>query len=82
MNIKQQTPQVNLDLKNTTGINTENGSPVWQEGVILRKVSRFITGTGEDGIIPIPVFFDPITGKILKGMVPNDLKEEYADYLI
>jgi hypothetical protein len=80
--MKQPELKMNFDLKATTGLNTESGSPVWQEGVILRKVSKFIAGTPEDAIVPIPVFFDPQTGKMLEGMVPKDLREEYADHII
>jgi len=80
--MKQPELKMNFDLKATTGLNTESGSPVWQEGVILRKVSKFIAGTPEDAIVPIPVFFDPETSKMLEGMVPKDLREEYADYII
>jgi hypothetical protein len=80
--MKPQDLQMNFDLKSTIGLTTEDGSPVWQEGVLLRKVSKIIAGTPEDAIVPIPVFFDPKTGKMLSGMVPKDLREEYADYLI
>lgn len=80
--MKQPELKMNFDLKATTGLNTESDSPVWQEGVILRKVSKFIAGTPEDAIVPIPVFFDPVTGKMLEGMVPKDLREEYANYII
>ena len=41
-----------------------------------------ITGTDEDALLPIPVFYDPNTGKILKGSVPKDLREELADEII
>ena len=69
--------QPNIDLTKTTAIETPNGSPVWQQGVILRKVSKFITGTSEDGIVPIPVFFDPETGKVLEDTLPKELRGEY-----
>jgi hypothetical protein len=71
-------PQINLDLSKTTPINTPSGGKVWQQGVILRKVSKFITGTSEDAIIPIPVFFDPNDGSILEDTLPKELREEYA----
>lgn len=74
--------QVNLDLKNTSAVKNTEGGNVFQQGVILRKVSKFITGTNEDGLMPIPVFFDPSTGKILTDSVPKDLREELADELI
>ena len=31
--------------------------------LLLRTVSKFVTGTDEDALIPIPVFYDPETGK-------------------
>ncbi len=61
-------PQLNIDLKNTTGIQNSEGGSVFQQGLILRKISKFIAGTPEDAILPIPVFYDlngviePITG--------------------
>ena len=54
----------------------------FKQGVILRKVSRFVTGTDEDALLPIPVFYDPETKKILKDSIPKDLREELADELI
>jgi len=40
-------------------------------------VSKFIAGTSEDALIPIPVFFDPKTQEIFEGTLPKELKEEY-----
>lgn len=71
-----QQPQVNIDLSKTTSIETPSGSKIWQQGMILRKISKFVTGTTEDGIIPIPVFYDPETGKILEDTVPKELRDE------
>ena len=70
-------PQMNLDLSKTTAIDTPSGGKVWQQGMILRKVSKFITGTSDDAIVPIPVFFDPKTQEIFEGTLPQQLKEEY-----
>jgi len=74
-------PQINanIDIKNTTPITSPEGNQVFQEGVILRKVSRFITGTTEDGVIPVPVFFDVITGKVLVELLPKELRAEFED---
>jgi hypothetical protein len=76
---KQQTPNLNIDIKNTTPVLSPDGNAVFQEGVILRKVSRFVTGTSEDGIIPVPCFFDVITGKPLLEMLPKELRDEFSD---
>ena len=72
--IKQQ-PQ--LDLSKTTVIPTEDGGHIFQQGFVLRKVSRFITGGTEDSVMPIPVFYDPETKKILGEGLPPELRSEY-----
>lgn len=76
-----QKPQmnVNIDIKNTQPITSPEGNHVFQEGVILRKVSRFVTGTQEDGVIPVPVFFDVKTGKVLVELLPKELRAEFED---
>ena len=71
------TQQPQIDVSKTTPINTESGKPIWQQGVLLRKVSRFITNSSEDAILPIPVFYDPETGKILEQGLPPELRSEY-----
>jgi hypothetical protein len=73
---------MNIDLKNTSPITTPEGGKIFQQGVILRKVSKFVSGTDEDAVMPIPVFFDPDTNKILKSTMPQELREEYKDDLI
>ena len=69
--------QPNIDLKNTTPIETEGGGRIWQQGALLRKVSKFVTGASEDGIVPIPVFFDPETKQILEDTIPKEIREDY-----
>ena len=73
----QQQPQVNLDLTKTTPVDLPSGGKIWQSGVILRRVSKFVTGTSEDGLIPIPIFYDPETNEILEDTIPKELREEY-----
>jgi len=73
----QQQPQMNLDLSKTTAIDTPSGGKIWQQGVIIRRVSKFVVGAQEDAIVPIPVFFDPTTGEILEDTLPKELREEY-----
>jgi hypothetical protein len=77
--MSKQQLNVNIDIKNTRPITSPEGNQVFQEGVILRKVSRFVTGTSEDGIIPVPVFFDVVTGKVLVELLPKELKEEFEN---
>ena len=73
-----QQPQMNLDLSKTTSIDTPSGGKIWQQGMIIRKVSKFVVGAQEDALVPIPVFYDPETGNILEDTLPKELREEYA----
>jgi hypothetical protein len=77
---QQQPPQMQIDLKNTTPVDNSTGGPLFKQGVILRKVSKFVLGTEEDRIMPIPVFYDPETGKIESSSLPEDLRGEYEEY--
>jgi hypothetical protein len=68
----------NIDLQNTTPITSSTGGKIFSEGVILRKISKFVTGTTEDSIMPIPVFYDVISGEILVDMLPKELRDEFS----
>jgi hypothetical protein len=71
--------KLNIDLKATQALKSPEGNIVFAEGVILRKVSKFLAGTAEDGIIPIPVFYDVKTGEILVETLPKDLRDEFKN---
>lgn len=75
--MKNQDLKINITLKNTQPVVSADGNQIFAEGVILRKVSRFVAGTEEDAIMPIPVFYDIQTGKVLVETLPKDLREEY-----
>ena len=77
MKKSEMTAQPQIDLSKTTSIETENGGKLFQQGFILRKVSRFIANSPEDAVMPIPVFYDPDTGKILGQGLPPEIRGEY-----
>jgi|TARA_R110000803_G_scaffold169608_3_gene232639 hypothetical protein len=79
--MEQPQAQPQIDLKTTTGIKNEDGSSIFMSGVILRRISKFIAGTDNDAIMPIPVFYDPTTNKILGEGIPVELREELKDEL-
>jgi len=66
---------MNIDLKNTESVEHKNGK-VWAQGFIIRKISKFVAGTAEDALMPIPVFYDPATGEILQETLPKELRDE------
>lgn len=79
---KQKDLNINVKLSNTTSIETEDGNKVFEQGYILRKVSKFIIGSEEDALIPIMVFYCPVSGKILKDSIPAEIRDEYEDDII
>ena len=70
-----QQPQI--DLEKTTIVPNDSGGELFKQGFVLRKVSRFITGGDEDAVLPIPVFYDGSTGKILKDTLPPEIRGDY-----
>jgi len=82
MEDQKQQMNLNVDLKNTQVVETKEGNVVFQQGVVLRKVSKFLVGAEEDAVMPIPVFFDPISGKILKDTIPAELRKDYEEHMI
>ncbi len=78
----QQQRGLNVDLKSTEGLKNSDGGSIFKSGVILRKISKFVAGTENDAIMPIPVFYDPSTNKILGEGIPVELREELKDELV
>jgi uncharacterized Zn finger protein len=69
--------QFNGNIKDTQAISCDKcKSEVFSEGVILRKASRFVTGTPKDAIIPIPVFRCASCGHLNDEFIPKMLKGE------
>ena len=79
MNKTEKQLNVNIDIKSSQPITSPEGNHIFAEGVILRKVSKFVAGTSEDAIIPIPVMYDVATGKVLVELLPKELRDEYAN---
>jgi len=70
--------QPKIDIKQTQAVKSSTGGQVFQEGFILRKASKLLTGTMQDALIPIPVFFDVVTGEILQESIPKELQAEFT----
>ena len=75
----QQQQGLNIDFKNTTAIEGFDGGYLFGQAFVLRKVSKFVAGTEEDAMLPIPVFYDLDTKKIIKDSLPKELRDEYKD---
>ena len=75
----QEQPRLNIDFVNTTSVEGFNGGKLFGQAVLIRKVSKFLIGAEEDALIPIPVFYDLESKKILVDSLPPELREEYKD---
>lgn len=75
-------PGLNIDFKNTTSVEGFNGEKLFGQAFIIRKISKFVVGGNEDALMPIPVFYDLETKKILIDSIPKDIREEYEDIAI
>lgn len=72
-------PQLNIDFKQTTSVEGFDGGKLFGQAVLIRKISKFLVGADEDALIPIPVFYDLESKKILVDSLPPELREEYKD---
>lgn len=75
----QNKMKLNIDLKSAQTVYSPEGNCIFAEGVILKKISKFVAGTPEDAIIPIPIFYDVETGHILTELLPKELREEFEN---
>lgn len=75
----QKQPEMNIDFTTTTAVEGFNGGQLFGQAFVLRKISKFVIGANEDALIPIPVFYDLESKKIIKDSLPPELREEYTD---
>ena len=79
MNQNGTQPQMNIDFKNTTPVEGFDGGQLFGQAFVMRKVSKFVTGGTEDALLPIPVFYDMETKKIVLDSIPKELRDEYKE---
>jgi len=75
----QKQPEMNIDFSTTTAVEGFDGGQLFGQAFVLRKISKFIIGASEDALIPIPVFYDLESKKIIKDSLPPELRDEYVD---
>ena len=71
---QQKQMQVKIPLDKTTGVTCEEcGANAFQEALMLRKVSRFLTGDAQDGVMPIAIFACVKCGHVNQEFYPKEL---------
>jgi hypothetical protein len=76
----QERVQLNISLDKTTPLICDScGGSVFQEGTVLRKASKFLTGTTQDGILPIPTFYCVKCGHVNEEFLPAELRTPKAE---
>jgi hypothetical protein len=68
---------INISLDKTTSVSCNNcNGRLFNEGIILQKVSKFISGTSQDALIPINVMYCVACKKVLEETLPIQLKNQ------
>ena len=72
-----QQMSLNIGLDKTSPVSCDkcNGQ-VFQEGVLLRKASRLLTGTAQDALIPIQVFACMHCGNVNEEFLPLQMRQQ------
>lgn len=69
------TMSTNIDISQTTPVVCENcGHSHFQEVVLIRKISGFLSGTGKPTYIPIPVFACTKCNHVNKEFAPKEMQ--------
>lgn len=81
--MSQEQMNLNITLDKTLPVSCDScNHEVFQEGVMLRKASRFITGTPQDAIIPIQVFTCSKCGGVNEEFLPSQLRNKSEDNVL
>ena len=67
---------INLSLDKTEAVKCKCGNEAFIEGVMLRKASRFLTGTDRDALVPISVMICSKCGDVVEETIPTQLKNQ------
>lgn len=68
-----------ISLADTSGVACSScKSQFFEEALLLRRVSRFVTGASQDSIMPIPVLMCKMCGKLCEDALAPELKELFS----
>jgi hypothetical protein len=71
---QQNQMRVSIPIDKTVSVVCEEcGNTTFQEALMLRKVSKFLTGDQQDGIMPIATFVCTKCGHVNKEFYPKEM---------
>jgi len=74
---QQQQVKLNISIDKTTEVICEEcGNQTFSEALLIRKASKFLTGTAQDAVIPIPTFACTKCGHVNDEFMPPELKSK------
>jgi len=72
--------KLNISLDKTTVVVCEKcGGNVFRDGLLIRKASKFLTGTPQDALVPIQVFCCAVCGHTNDDFMPKELQKTQLD---
>lgn len=75
--MSQEQMNMNITLDKTTAVICDECSgETFTDGVMLRKASRFVTGTAQDALIPIQIFMCTKCGCVNDEFLPTQLRNK------
>ena len=78
-----QSPQTRVTLKDTIGVTCDEcENPTFSEAMMMRRVSRILTGTPKDSYVPVPIFVCVACGHVNDEFLPAELKTTQSPRLV
>lgn len=69
-------PEIDIKFENTTEMSCEKCQcNIFAEGIFLRKVSKFVTGSPVDSLVPIGTFYCVRCQHVNEDLLPKVLKD-------
>ena len=73
--------EVDVKVKETKVVMNNSDSIVFCQGTVLLKPPAEHPDSSQTTLLPIPVYYDPKTFKILSESIPADLRSSFKDYI-
>jgi len=74
---QQASAKLNMAIEDLEGVQCENCKcEIFAEGVMIRTVSALLTGTGKEGIVPIPAMYCIKCQTVVDRLLPEELRSK------